>query len=232
MGKHIVAQRRGHGSLTYQSPSHRHLSEIKHLSDGNYTVFDIVQAPGRNAPILSLKNEKNEINYMIAFNGAFKGQKLYAGEMGNSNPGTTTTLSKIDDGTYVYNIENHPGDGGKFCRTAGSSGLIISHGNYVSVKLPSGKTRELNPNCHATVGVVAGSGARDIPILKAGRHIKYLQSKAKRAYTVRGVAMNAVNHPHGGGNHQHVGGPSTVARGSPPGAKVGRLSPKRRDKKW
>ena len=92
MGKHIVAQRRGHGSLTYQSPSHRHLSEIKHLSDGNYTVFDIVQAPGRNAPILSLKNEKNEINYMIAFNGAFKGQKLYAGEMGNSNPGTTTTL--------------------------------------------------------------------------------------------------------------------------------------------
>jgi large subunit ribosomal protein L2 len=88
--------------------------------------------------------------------------------------------------------------------------------------------RQFNPRCKATVGLVAGSGARDIPILKAGRHIHYLQSKAKRPYTVRGVAMNAVNHPHGGGNHQHVGRASTVGRGTPPGRKVGRLSPQRR----
>ncbi|MEM0139353.1 MAG: 50S ribosomal protein L2 [Ferroplasma sp.] len=232
MGKHIVAQRRGHGSLTYQSPSHRHLSEIKHLKDGNYKVADIIQAPGRTAPVLSLKNEKNEVNYMIAFNGAFKGQDIHVGNDEKVVEGTTSSLSKIADGAYVYNIENMPGDGGKFCRTAGSAGLIISHGETVSIKLPSGKTKELNPNCRATVGSVAGSGARDMPILKAGTHIKFLQSKAKRPYSVRGVAMNAVNHPHGGGNHQHVGGPSTVARGSPPGAKVGRLSPQRRNKKW
>ncbi len=232
MGKHIVAQRRGHGSLTYRSPSHRHLTEIKHIKDGNYKVADIVQAPGRNAPVLTLKNEQNELNYMIAFNGAFKGQSIYVGADGNDTPGTTSFLSKISDGLYIYNIENAPGDGGKFCRTAGSGGLIISHGNTVSVKLPSGRIKELNPGCRATVGTVAGSGARDMPMLKAGTHIKFLKSKAKRPYSVRGVAMNAVNHPHGGGNHQHVGGPSTVARGAPPGAKVGRLSPKRRDKKW
>ncbi len=232
MGKHIVAQRRGHGSLTYQSPSHRHVTDIKHPRDGSYKIDDIIQAPGRNAPLLLLKNEKNETNYMLAFNGAYIGQDLKIGSEGNSVTGTTTHLSKIDDGSYVYNIESMPGDGGKFCRTAGSAGLIISHGNSVSIKLPSGNTKEFNPRCRATVGVVAGSGARDIPILKAGNHIKYLKSKAKKPYTVRGVAMNAVNHPHGGGNHQHVGGPSTVARGSPPGAKVGRLSPKRRNKKW
>jgi large subunit ribosomal protein L2 len=128
----------------------------------------------------------------------------------------------------VFNIESMPGDGGKFCRTAGASALVVSHGTSVTLKLPSGKTKQFNPGCKATVGLVAGSGARDIPILKAGRHIHYLQSKAKRPYTVRGVAMNAVNHPHGGGNHQHVGRPSTVGRGTPPGRKVGRLSPQRR----
>ena len=232
MGKHIVAQRRGHGSLTYRSPGFRHISEIKHLRDGNYKVDDIVQAPGRNAPFLVLKNERNEKSYMLAFNGAYVGQDIAVGDSVPAKTGATNFLSKIGDGALVYNIESIPGDGGKFCRTAGSSGLIISHGNYVSIKLPSGSTKEFNPGCRATVGVVAGSGASDIPMLKAGTHIKYLKSKARKAYSVRGVAMNAVNHPHGGGNHQHVGGPSTVARGAPPGAKVGRLSPKRRKKSW
>ncbi len=63
MGKHIIAQRRGHGSLTYRSPSFRHVSEIKHLGDGNYKIEDIIQAPGRNAPVLVLKNENNEKIY-------------------------------------------------------------------------------------------------------------------------------------------------------------------------
>ncbi|KJE49467.1 MULTISPECIES: 50S ribosomal protein L2 [Acidiplasma] len=232
MGKHIIAQRRGHGSLTYRSPSFRHVSEIKHLGDGNYKIEDIIQAPGRNAPVLVLKNENNEKKYMLAFNGAYVGQEITVGNAESTSVGSTNFLSKIDDGALVFNIESRPGDGGKFCRTAGSYGLVISHGESVSVKLPSGRIKEFNPGCRATVGVVAGSGARDIPILKAGTHIKYLQSKAKKPYTVRGVAMNAVNHPHGGGNHQHVGGPSTVGRGAPPGAKVGRLSPKRRNKSW
>ncbi len=169
---------------------------------------------------------------MLAFNGAYVGQEITVGNAESTSVGSTNFLSKIDDGALVFNIESRPGDGGKFCRTAGSYGLVISHGESVSVKLPSGRIKEFNPGCRATVGVVAGSGARDIPILKAGTHIKYLQSKAKKPYTVRGVAMNAVNHPHGGGNHQHVGGPSTVGRGAPPGAKVGRLSPKRRNKSW
>ncbi len=228
MGKHIVPQRRGKGGLVYRSPSHRHVTALKLPGAGKYTVKDIVHAPGRNAPLLVIENSEGKKDYQLAFTGAFVGQTIVSGASSEINKGITSTLGMIPDGYLVHNIESIPGDGGKFCRTAGSSALIISHGEGVSLKLSSGKIRRFNPNCKATVGTVAGSGARDLPILKAGNHIHYLQSKAKRPYTVRGVAMNAANHPHGGGNHQHVGGPSTVARGAPPGKKVGRLSPQRR----
>ncbi len=231
MGKHIVAQRRGKGSLTYRSPSHRHTAPLRHNEDGEYTVKDIIHAPGRNAPLLIVKKEQGPDSYQIAFNGARVGQKVLVGQKGRAEEGSTLPLGIIPDGSYVYNLESIPGDGGKFCRTAGSAALIISHGNMVTLKLASGKMKLFNPKCRATIGAVAGSGARDIPILKAGRKVNFAQSKARRPYSVRGVAMNAVNHPHGGGNHQHVGRPSTVGRGAPPGRKVGRLSPKRRRKK-
>jgi large subunit ribosomal protein L2 len=228
MGKHIVAQRRGHGGLVYRSPSHRHTRILKHPADGEYKVTDLVQAPGRNAPLIISESETGKKNTQLAFNGAYVGQVYSVGKTSTPASGDTSFLGNVPDGSLVFNIESMPGDGGKFCRTAGASALVVSHGTSVTLKLPSGKTKQFNPGCKATVGLVAGSGARDIPILKAGRHIHYLQSKAKRPYTVRGVAMNAVNHPHGGGNHQHVGRPSTVGRGTPPGRKVGRLSPQRR----
>ncbi|GGM71969.1 50S ribosomal protein L2 [Thermogymnomonas acidicola] len=227
MGKHIVAQRRGRGGLVYRSPSHRHVAPIRHPSPGEYTVKDIIHAPGRNAPLLVLEDGTGKHQFQIAFNGAYVGQKLSVGS-GSPAPGCTLPLGSIPDGSLVYNIESMPGDGGKFCRTAGTAALVVSHGERVTLKFPSGKMRQFHPLCMATVGIVSGSGAKDIPILKAGTHIHYLRSKAKWPFTVRGVAMNAVNHPHGGGNHQHVGRPSTVGRGTPPGRKVGRLSPKRR----
>lgn len=230
MGKHIVAQRRGKGSLTYRSPSHRHVAPVRLNGDGEYTVKDIIHAPGRNAPLLIVKKEQGPQEYQLAFNGARVGQTLLVGSRGKAEEGATLPLGVIPDGAYVHNIESIPGDGGKFCRTAGAAALIISHGNMVTLKLTSGKMKLINPKCRASIGAVAGSGARDMPILKAGRKVRFAQSKARRPYSVRGVAMNAVNHPHGGGNHQHVGRPSTVGRGAPPGRKVGRLSPKRRKK--
>jgi large subunit ribosomal protein L2 len=228
MGKLIIAQRRGKGSLVYRSPSHRHVSAMKIPTDGMYNVKDIIHAPGRNSPVLILGGPKLKDQYQIAFNGAYVDQKVKIGKIEEPKTGDSTFLGFIPDGALVHNLETVPGDGGKLCRTAGSYSQVMSHGVFVSVKLPSGAIKNLNPKCRATIGVVAGSGAKDIPILKAGRHIHYLQSKAKRPYSVRGVAMNAVNHPHGGGNHQHVGRPSTVGRGTPPGRKVGRLSPQKR----
>ena len=228
MGKLIIPQRRGKGGLVYRSPSHRHLGEMKLVPPGTYKVEDIVHAPGRNSPVLILEGQNGKKLNQIAFNGAFKGQAIESSDSAPADIGNTLTLGSIPDGSYIHNIESKPGDGGKFCRTAGSSALLVSHGEKVAVRLPSGKIKQFHPQCRATVGFVAGSGSKDIPVLKAGRNVHYLQSKAKRPYTVRGVAMNAVNHPHGGGNHQHVGRPSTVGRGTPPGRKVGRLSPKRR----
>lgn len=229
MGKLISAQRRGKGGMVYRSPGHRHLSRMVLPRSGEYRVEDIMHAPGRNTPVLLLKDQEGRKSYQIAFNGASVGQEIHSGG-DQAQEGFTTTLGLIPDGTRVHNIESIPGDGGKFCRTAGTSALVVSHGEVVTLRLSSGKMKVFNPKCRATIGIIAGSGARDAPILKAGRHIHYLRSKAKRPFTVRGVAMNAINHPHGGGNHQHVGRPSTVGRGTPPGRKVGRLSPKRRVK--
>ncbi len=230
MGKLIIPQRRGKGGLVYVSPSHRHVGELKLIPEGDYKVTDLIHAPGRNAPVLVLLNANGERYLQIAFNGAFVGQNLVSGHKVNVSPGNTLSLGTVPDGSYVHNIESIPGDGGRFCRTAGTSAQVVSHGESVAVKLSSGKIRQFHPLCRATLGFVAGSGSKDIPILKAGRNVHYHQSRAKRPFSVRGVAMNAVNHPHGGGNHQHVGRPSTVGRGTPPGRKVGRLSPKRRKK--
>ena len=228
MGKHIVAQRRGKGGLVYRSPSHRHVSEIRFPAPGNYRIIDIVHAPGRNAPLLKLQGKDGSIEYQLAFAGAYVGQEISTDSTGEADLGKTMPLGDIPDGMLVHCIESHPGDGGKLCRTAGTSALVVSHGNSVVLKLSSGKTREFNPQCRATIGIIAGSGARNAPVLKAGKHIHFLRSKAKKPFTVRGVAMNAVNHPHGGGNHQHVGRPSTVSSYAPPGRKVGRLSPRRK----
>ena len=228
MGKLIIPQRRGKAGLVYRSPSHRHVGEIKLMPEGKYKVEDVIHAPGRTSPVLVLKAEDGRKMNQIAFNGAYRGQEIVSALDTKAEIGNSMMLGSIPDGSYIHNIESMPGDGGKFCRTAGSSALVVTHGEKVAVKLPSGKIKQFHPSCRATIGFVAGSGSKDIPVLKAGKNVHYLQSKAKRPYSVRGVAMNAVNHPHGGGNHQHVGRPSTVGRGTPPGRKVGRLSPKRR----
>ena len=92
------------------------------------------------------------------------------------------------------------------------------------IQLPSGKFKTLDSRCRATIGIVAGGGHKEKPMAKAGKKYHTYRSKPKRFPLVKGVAMNAVNHPHGGGGHPHVGRPSTVSKNAPPGMKVGRLS--------
>merc|ERR1712177_44967 len=104
--------------------------------------------------------------------------------------------------------------------------MIVGHsddGKKSRIRLPSGSRKSIPSRCRATVGVVAGGGRIDKPLLKAGR--AYHKYKVKRNCwpKVRGVAMNPVEHPFGGGNHQHIGNPSTCRRDCSPGSKVGRL---------
>ena len=152
-------------------------------------------------------------------------------ECGISAPikfGNTLPLAEIPEGTPIYDIENTPGDGGRFVRSSGTYANVVTHdANQTVVELPSGELKYLNPNCRASIGVVAGGGRKDKPFLKAGKKWHAYKAKGKKFMTVRGVAMNAVDHPHGGGNRQHPGRPTTVSRHAPPGRKVGSIAAKR-----
>lgn len=231
MGKRIIAQRRGRGSPTFRSPSHRHLGSVSlpPLRDAKGVVEDLLHAPGRSAPLARVRFPQGKY-LLIAPDGMYEGQEVTIGA-GPVDRGNVMEVGKMPEGTLVYNIELRPGDGGKLCRAAGSSAVIVSQGDHTVVQMPSGKLKSLSPGCRAQIGVVAGSGHKDKPFAKAGKKIRALSSKAKRPFKVRGVAMNAVSHPHGGGAHQHVGRPSTVSRNAPPGRKVGRLSPKKKKRR-
>ncbi|MEC7065348.1 MAG: 50S ribosomal protein L2, partial [Candidatus Thermoplasmatota archaeon] len=94
-------------------------------------------------------------------------------------------------------------------------------------RMPSGATKEISANCRATIGVLAGHGRDEMPMRTAGAAYYKAKARGKLYPHVSGVAMNPVDHPHGGGNHQAVHGPNSVARGTPPGAKVGLIAPRR-----
>ncbi len=232
MAKRLRTQRRGSGGNQYRSPSHRHLDDVrlpaKSKADG--VIVDLIHAPGRTSP-LAVIDYNGEMDYQLAAEGMSVGQKVTVGQ-GEVKPGNILQLAVIPEGTLIHNIEANPGDGGKFVKVAGTSATVVSRGASVIVQMPSGTLKEFNPNCRAAIGVIAGNGRTDKPLAKSGKNFHTLQSRSKAHFHVSGVAMNAVDHPHGGGSHPHIGGPSTKSRNSWPGQKVGRLSPKKKkDKK-
>ncbi len=232
MGKQLRQQRRGRGGAQYRSPSHRHSGAVRYPSSEatNGTILDIMHAPGRSSPVAKVAFENEQVN-MIAAEGMQAGQDLTVGTSGALSSGNVMTLANVPEGTYIYNIEGRPGDGGKYVRTSGTAATVVSRGEKVVVLMPSGSFKTFDPRCRASVGVVAGGGHKDKPFVKAGKKFHAYQSKSKAYFKVRGVAMNPVDHPHGGGSHQHVGRPSTVSRNASPGRKVGRLSPQKRRRK-
>ncbi len=225
MGKNLQNQRRGRGtSPTYRSPSHRHSGTVQHPKlSGDGVVLTIEHAPGRSAPVARVQYGDREV-LMIAPDGLQIGQRVSVGGY-NIDRGNTLPLGSIPEGTLVYNIESYPGDGGKFVRAAGTTAVVVSQAARTVIQLPSGQFKTLDPKCRATIGVVAGAGRGDKPFAKAGKKVLAYRSISKPPFIVRGVAMNPVDHPHGGGAHQHVGRPSTVSWHASPGRKVGRLSP-------
>merc|ERR1712066_531499 len=103
----------------------------------------------------------------------------------------------------------------------------IEETNSTQIRLPSGIKKTIPADCRATIGIVSGGGRLDKPMLKAGRAYHKYRVKRNCWPKVRGVAMNPVEHPHGGGNHQHIGHPSTVKRSTSPGRKVGLIAARR-----
>lgn len=234
MGKRIIPQRRGRGSQTYRSPSHRHKAEARYPKSQETVgvVKELHHSPGHTAPLAEIEFDNGETAFMLAHHSMWEGEKVEVGLGSKVKNGNVLPVGKIPVGYFVHNIELEPLDGGKLVKSAGTYAMVISHSKVrTTLKLPSGKFKGVDSRCRATIGVVAGGGHKDKPFVKAGKKYHTYRSRAKRHKKVRGIAMNAVNHPHGGGDHQHVGVPSTVSAHAPPGRKVGRLSSKRTKKK-
>jgi large subunit ribosomal protein L2 len=191
----------------------------------------IEQAPGRSAPVVTVQTADRQQVRLVANAGIATGDSVSL-HQGAVQRGSVLALSQIPDGTLVSNLEVQPFDGGRLVRAAGTSALVVAHsGNEATVQLPSGGFKTFLASCRAQVGPVAGGGRLERPIIKAGKKVLMYRTLSKPAFKVRGIAMNPVNHPFGGGSHQHVGRPSTVKSGAWPGAKVGRFSKSQRRKR-
>lgn len=235
MGHRITTQNRGKGGPTYRAPSHRYKAELKHIGDDTQkitgTVIDIEHDPARNAPIALVKLESGEKVYMLVTEGLGIGGSVLWGSAGEVKNGNTLTLQNIPTGTYICNIEARPNDGGKFVRSSGVQAVVVDKSeDRVGIRMPSGKTKWFNARCRATIGIVAGGGRVEKPFVKAGNKYHKMQNTASNWPRVRGVAMNVIDHPFGGGGHQHTGRPKTVARGTSPGRTVGHVAARRTGK--
>ncbi|MFC7008257.1 50S ribosomal protein L2 [Halalkalicoccus salilacus] len=232
MGRRIQGQRRGRGGSTFRAPSHRYKAELSHKrEEGDVltgTVVGIEHDPARSAPIADVEFEDGDRRLILVTEGVGTGDEIQIGISAEIKPGNTLPLAEIPEGVPVCNVEAKPGDGGKFARASGVGATLITHDRKAAVvQLPSGEVKRLSPQCRATVGVVAGGGRTEKPFVKAGNKYHKMKSRGTKWPKVRGVAMNAVDHPFGGGGRQHPGRPKSVSRDAPPGRKVGDISSRR-----
>ena len=231
MGKRIIQQARGHGSLSYQAKKKAFIYKIKYpMSVGEAEIINIIHSTAHTAPLMKLKI-MNEIFYNPAFNGAYVGQKLII-NTSEAKDGNVMLLKDIPLTTHIYNIELNPGDGGKMMRTAGSSATVYKQydHNKLSVLMPNKKEIILSGYCRATVGTIAGSGRVLKPFVTAGRKFFRMKSRNKLWPRTSAVKMNAVDHPFGSGRGKRI--KSKIAkRNAPAGARVGHIRPRRTGRK-
>jgi len=178
-------------------------------------VAHIEYDPNRTARIALLHFADGEKRYIIAPNGLSQGAEVEAGEAADIKAGNNLPLGRIPVGTTIHAVELRPGGGAKLGRSAGASiQLVAREGKNATLRMPSGEMRMVDVRCRATVGAVGNAEQSNINWGKAGRN----RWKGKRP-TVRGVAMNPIDHPHGGGEGKTSGGRHPV---SPWGKSEGR----------
>ncbi len=238
MGKKILVQRRGRGSPTFRAASHkRHgdarffpfFAEEQRKDVIKYKVVDLIHEPGRGTPLAKIVHlESGKTTWLPAVEGMHVGQIIEEGPNASLHPGNILPLAKIPEGMPICNIERIPGSGGDFARASGARATISSRqGDRIFIKLPSRKTHVLPDKCRAMIGIIAAGGRTELPFLKAGKKYHLMHAKGHKYPKSRGVAMNPVSHPYGGGAHQHPGKPTTTSRHAPPGRKVGLIAARR-----
>jgi len=198
-------------------------------------VKDIVHDSGRGAPVAKIQFKDSyrfkKINTLVAApEGLHSGQFVFSGKKAALAIGNILPVGQIPEGTVICNIEAKVGDCGKLARASGDYAVIVSQDadkGISRIRLPSGSKKTISNSCRAMIGLIAGGGRTDKPILKAGRAFHKYRVKRNEWPKVRGVAMNPVDHPHGGGNQQHMGKPGTVRRDRCAGSKTGQIAARR-----
>jgi large subunit ribosomal protein L2 len=166
------------------------------------TVERLEYDPNRTAFIALVRYADGELSYILAPQRLKAGDKVVAGEKADIKPGNAMPLKSIPVGTIVHNVEMKPGGGGKMARAAGSYVQIVGRdAGYALLRLGSGEVRMVRGECMATIGAVSNPDQQNISLGKAGRN-RWLG----RRPAVRGVAMNPIDHPHGGGEGRTSGG--------------------------
>lgn len=195
----------GKMTMRYIGGGHKQMYRVvdfKREKAGEATVATIEYDPNRSARIALVVYGDGEKRYIVAPNGLKVGQKIESGAGVAPEVGNTLFLSEIPLGTVVHNIELYPGQGAVMARSAGTyAQLLAREGKYAIIKLPSGETRMVLVNCKATIGVVSNPDHSLEVHGKAGRK-RWLGRRSR----VRGVAMNPVDHPMGGGEGRSSGG--------------------------
>jgi large subunit ribosomal protein L2 len=232
MGKNLHQQRRGRGTNAFRNPPNTYKADVTFPArkvNGKLSgeVMEFIDDPGHSAPLMKVIYEDNSKTILLAPEGIRLGQIIQEGPEADLTLGSILPLSKIPDGTPIYNVEMLPGDGGKLARSAGRFATVVSRTeNTVSLLSPAKKTIVMDPNCRAQIGAVAGGGQDSMPIMKAGKS-HYMHHATNSPWPVnRGVKCNPVDHPFGGKQH-HKGASSMISRNAPPGSKVGHIAASR-----
>ncbi|MDE8345699.1 MAG: 50S ribosomal protein L2 [Acidocella sp.] len=207
-GKHSTGGRNNHGRITsrFRGGGHKQAYRIVDFKRRKYDVGAVVERleydPNRTAFIALIKYADGELSYILAPQRLKVGDPVISGARVDIKPGNAMPLAAIPVGTIIHNIEMKVGAGGKMARSAGTFAQLVGKDQgYAQVKLTSGELRVVRAECMATIGAVSNADHQNEQIGKAGRS-RWLGRKPHN----RGVVMNPVDHPHGGGEGRTSGG--------------------------
>jgi large subunit ribosomal protein L2 len=229
MGKRLTSQRRGRGGHTFKAKlkgiKSTYVEQKEDLAKGE--IVNFVKDTGRNAIIAKVCFDNGQREEIIAAEGTHVGQKIEQGNNVQIRVGNIAVVGSLPEGCPIFNIEKVSGDGGTLVKSAGNYALMLTKDKKkVIVKLPSGKLLSLPLQVRATIGNASCGGKGEKPFTKAGNKFHAMKAKKKFWPSVRGVAMNAVDHPFGGAQH-HAGKSKSTSRNAPAGRKVGAIASKR-----
>ena len=212
-GKTSTGGRNNLGRITSRSKGAGHKNKFRQVDfyrkkdDMKAKIERIEYDPNRSAHIALIKYNDDEYSYIIAPQKLKIGDSIVSSDSAEIKPGNCMLLKNIPTDTIIHNIEIKPGKGAQLCRSAGTYGTLIGKDSeYAQVRLSSGEIRMIRVNSKATIGMVSNPDKKNIKLAKAGRK-RWLGIKP----VVRGVAMNPVDHPHGGGEGKTSGGRSPVS---------------------